>query len=330
MKAKKIAWVGGQYFWPEVKAMGHDVTHCSLTKHPIWTWDEIVAYLGGEPDMVVYGDKSQQPPLPDIEKFPCHTVFYCIDSHIHSWYPMYAQGFDLAAVSLRDHLPRFRQRLDDDQVLWLPPYPIGREQPPTDPPKKEWDLLFAGKVDPETSPKRSAFLKELTARFPNLEVREGVFGELFPRARVVLNYAERNDLNFRVFEALACESCLVTPEVGHGLTTLFENGTHLATYPQDNMDRLIDIVCGLLADSDRREAMAQAGLAEINAKHRAEHRAETLMKAIDRLDDSLIEKRLAAARSIHSKYMKLVYLHWAEACGDSDLGRTYLAAATKS
>lgn len=328
MPSKKIAWVGGQYFRHEVAQKGHDVTHISLTHKPVWTWDEIVSKVGTEPDLLIYADKSQQPPLLDVETFPCRTVFYVIDSHIHSWYPMYAQGFDMAAISLRDHLPKFRQRLWGDQVVWQPPYPIGHEQPPAKPLTKKWDVLFAGTVDPETTPERHAFLKELKARLPNLEIRKGIFGDLFPRARVVLNYAERLDLNFRVFEALACGSCLVTPEVGHGQSLLFEDGTHLVTYPQDDMDRLIDIVCELLDDPDRRGQLAQAGLTEINARHQAVHRAEALLAAIEKLDDSTTEKRLSMTAAIRAKHMKLVYLHWAEACGDTEHGRAYLRAAS--
>lgn len=330
MAEPTVAWVGGIYFRDDFARQGFNVIPVTFSTPRALTWDALCEECGLEPDIVVYNDRSLPPPLVGVESFPCLTVFYCIDSHIHEWYPAYAQGFDLCAVSLRDHLPRFRLRLAEDRVFWLPPYPIRDEHPPVEPVKREWDLLFAGNVDPETTPRRHAFLKELKEHFPGLVVRQGVFSELFPKARIVLNIAERGDLNFRVFEALATRSCLLTPKLGHGQDELFEDGRHLFTYPSDDAQAVALLARQLLEDPERCEAAREAGYLRINDGNRREHRAALLAERIRRLDrHAVVADRIARADEIKARHTRLIYLHWANAEKATPLGHVYLAAAKK-
>ncbi|MGE4551734.1 MAG: glycosyltransferase, partial [Desulfovibrionaceae bacterium] len=257
----RIAWVGNEFFRPHLTQLGHQAVRLPVPREGTYTWPEICARAGFEPDLVVYADVSRPPVLVGVEDFPCLTAFYCIDSHLHAWYPFWAQAFDLVALSLKDHLWRFRARLTEDRLLWLPPAPQDRHQPNPGV-EPEWDLLFAGNVSQATTPKRWTFLHALAERVPGLVVRKGRFEGLFPRARLVLNFADKGDLNFRVFEALACRACLLTPRVGHGLEDLFTDGEHLFLYDPDRpdtLDRLARLAQGLLAAPARRDRVAEAG-----------------------------------------------------------------------
>lgn len=291
-------------------------------------WDDVLDRCGRQPDVLLYSDVSGPPPLVGLADFPCPTVFYGVDSHIHSWFPIFAQGFDLCAMSLKDHLEPCRgQRLTEEQLLWLPAYPQPDVKPRDVEP--EYDLLFVGKVDKDLTPGRYAFLNELKALFPSLTLARGDFRELFPKAKVVLNVAEHGDMNFRVFEAMACGSCLLTPAIGHGQEELFTDGKHLRIYRPMDAKHAASIAAELVIDDAKRNAIAQAGLAEIRAKHTVQHRARTLLDRLNSLDlERLVAERRANAKAINTKHLKLLYLHWAESLADIPaIRQAYLKAA---
>lgn len=323
---KTIAWVGGIFFMEHMQAQGLRPIRIPLTRPEALTWEDIVARCGCEPDAVVYTDRSLPPPLLGVERFPCLTAFYCIDSHIHGWYPAYAGAFDLCAVSLRDHVERFAHELSPRRAIWLPPYAEDYYQPRAA--DKDFDLLFVGTVNPETTPQRCDFLNRLGARFPGLAIRQGDFRELMPRAKVVLNIAERGDLNFRVFEALGCGSCLLTPGLAHGQDELFNDGEHLVAYQGDDELDCAAKVRELLADGARREALARAGLDRVNAAHRTGHRAAAFAALLRQgFDDELPLRRLVAPDSVRKAALRLLWLHWAENCGEPALAARYLREA---
>lgn len=331
-----IAWVGGMFTQHHMEALGHRVVRLPLTAPGAFSWEDIVQRCGGAPDAVVSLDRSLPPPLLGVERFPCLTAFHCIDSHIHGWYPVYAGAFDLCAVSLRDDVATFAAELSPERVLWLPPFAEDRCQPQdVAESDREFDLLFVGTVDPETTPGRHAFLARLGRLLPGptgLALRRGDYTQLFPRARVVLNIAERGDLNFRVFEALACGSCLLTPRIANGQDELFADGVHFVTYAPDDEADAAQKARALLADPARRQSLARAGFQAVDAAHRPLHRARALEALLfSGIEQGLVAKRLAAPNSDswrgRRQALRLLFLSWAEHCGDAGLAARYLAEA---
>ncbi|WP_029896148.1 glycosyltransferase [Desulfohalovibrio reitneri] len=323
----KMVWLGTPGFAGRMRDMGYEVTHVPLERPEVLDWSGLCQRAGCEPEVVVYSDRSFPPPLAGLESFPALTCFYCVDSHIHGWYPAYARAFDCCALSLRDHLPRFAAELSVDRVAWLPPYPKEWHKPDWEA-EKEWDVLFAGHVDPSTTPRRHVFLAEMSRLLGGgLHITTGAYAELFPKARVVLNVAERGDLNFRVFEALACGACLLTPEVGHGQSDLFHPGVHLQTYANLDPADAAAKASALLADPAGRKAMARAGNAEVEANHRQSRRAETL-DGLLRSEAAREARRTRPDRAEElARGLRVLCLHWAESLEDGDLRRAYLRAA---
>lgn len=322
----RIAWVGAPYFQTSLAELTPEFNAFIFYK-PLLTWETICEQAGFEPDLLVYADRSIPPPLAGLEDYPCATCFICVDSHIHGWYPVYAQAFDLVTVSLRDHMPEFAgKRLPRERLRWLPPFARNEDRPKDVP--AEWDLAFVGNVDPETMPGRARFLDEVGRLVPGLVVTSGVYRDLFPRARLVLNIAERGDLNYRVFEALGCGACLLTPRIGHGLSDLFEDGVDLFTYPPGDAKAVAELARRLLSEPETRARVAASGFAKVDAEHRAVHRARQLVEWASSFDlAALAAERRATSAVLREEVLKLLYLHHAESIEDAELRRAYLSLA---
>ncbi|CAK7022792.1 MAG: hypothetical protein DELT_02481 [Desulfovibrio sp.] len=336
-----VIWVGNPFFMPALRDLaggdfGWRVHHINPEPGVVLGWDDLVADAGFTPGIVIVADKSTPPFVTGMENFPCLTVFYAVDTHIHSWFPHYAQGFDICLVSLKDHIPLFGGgRLSGEAIWWSPPYANPLDVPrPFDPSQEAWDVLFVGTVDTAVNPDRCAFFEELGTLLPNLHITRGRPCELYPQAKIVLNHAIHNDLNFRVFEALGCGKCLVTPLVRHGFSDLFTNGEDLFTYDQNNVPALAALCQALLKTDARRESAASSGHAKVAAGHYMRHRAETFAARIMDLFVSgraatMVAERRATAKTIHTKWLKLLYLHHAETAGSASTGASYLAASKK-
>ena len=131
---------------------------------------------------------------------------------------------------------------------------------------KQYDVAFVGNVFPGP---RADLLELIRRTVSRSFIGKGYFEEMartYSAARIVFNRSIRNDVNMRVFEAVACGSMLLTNDLGeNGQAELFRDGVHLATYrdPEELLDKLAfylgrEAVRERIAAAGRREAMGEA------------------------------------------------------------------------
>lgn len=327
---EKLFWIGSPFFSPALAAAGWQVHTYNFEDLAVYGWDDLVRMAGWEPDVVVVADKSRPPFVLGIESFPCVTVFYCVDSHIHSYYSLYAQAFDVCLISLKDHQSLFlHKELPADSLWWFPPFAPDIPAPETQGPFA-WDCLFVGNVDMAGTGARAEFMRNLGQEV-DLHIERGNYIELFPKGRVLLNHCAAGDVNFRVFEALGCGGCLLTPDVGHGQQELFIESVHIMTYPPEDAVAAAAAVRQLLADEAKQQSMRAAGLACIDAGHRASHRAIDFTRRIHEWyagqGKARIKHRRQNAPRLVQQWLRMPYLLFAEHIPHPALQRAYVQAS---
>lgn len=332
-----IVWLGNHFFAEHLKRPGINL---HLINPPAGTyigWEQII-HEAGQPDIVVVGDKSLPPFVLGMENFPCLTVLYVVDSHIHSWFPYYAQAYDMCLVNLKDHIPRFLgEWIAPEQVIWNPPYAV-RDCSPEEMAghEKIWDIIFVGTMNPLVNPQRIEWLNRFKELEPGLHTASGDYMDFYKKSRLVLNHSIARDLNFRIFEVLGSGCPLLSPRLEHGLEELFTDGEDLFLFDQDDIAGAARIAGELLQNPELLLRAAINGHNKVAAKHMARHRAESFLStAQDWLQSgkasALIKKRLDNAAFIRRNYLRFIYLLLAESMEElPQMQKGYLAAAAKS
>ena len=228
-------------------------------------------------DLVVRIDDGLDYELPPAAR---PVVYWAIDTHLDFARTRHtAKAADLVFTAQRDGAAKFREA-GIDSAAWLPlacdPWIHRPHEVPI-----QWDWCFVGHV---LDGARRERLERLQAASPNHFVGQRYFDEMarsYSAAKIVFNHSVRGDINMRVFEALACGGMLLTDDLAdNGLAELFQDGTHLATFGDD--DELLDRLKFYLREDELRQRIAAAGQAEVLAKHTYDHRMHRLLLAAER------------------------------------------------
>lgn len=328
-----IIWLGEKYFSDRLAECGWDrVFSYRPTDYEIYTYPQLVKLAEFVPDVIVASDFSSPPTLPGVECFPCLTVFYSVDSHIHSWHPLYAQAFDACLYSLKDHGQKFAGSfLPSEHIWWSPAFAWDSDSPDFTV-QPEYECVFVGTDNENIAPKRHKFLGELASCQPEFYVTSGKYRDIYIKSKVVVNQAEHGDLNFRVFEAMGCGSALVTPLISHGLTDLFSDGKHFLGYEDGNARDANAKINLLLKDVALRDRLRRAAHMEIEAYHRAIHRAQEFTRRVREIlkDDNgrnVVASRLAIAEKMRSRFLSMFYYTFASKLPQENFKRSFYMAA---
>jgi len=270
---------------------GHYLKNLCLADE-VWSWplpltinpgaDNSVQRLLAEqcpftPDLLFVGDQGCVPMITGLEDLKIPTAAYLIDTHLsYEWHRYFAGVFDMVFVAQHNAAQGLKTYFSHCQ--WLPLF--SRDGDLKRNIDKTTDVVFVGTVNEKRNPERVKFLRAFAQEMP-LEIRSGDYREPFNRSRIVLNQSVRNDVNFRVFEALATGSMLLTDAVGNGLDELFADGQHLVMYRQGDVDDAIAKARYYLAHPGERERIAAAGYAQVLEKHTLGARCTQILSQLE-------------------------------------------------
>ncbi len=236
---------------------------------------------GWTPDLVVAIASNGRPACHALHLLDCPSVFVSVDS----WQCLAdfedARYYDLVFVAQREFVAPMRA-MGARHVQWLPLAADPEVHRPVEG-EPDHDMAFVGNADAVAHRERAALLHRLQRHF-TIHRENHVLGEdycrAFARGKLAFNRSAMEDLNMRVFEALAMGRCLITDRQAkrNGLLDLFEENSHLVTYA--NETELFSKIRRFLDDETGRHAIAAAGRAEVLARHTYDHRVRTILDVV--------------------------------------------------
>jgi GT2 family glycosyltransferase/2-polyprenyl-3-methyl-5-hydroxy-6-metoxy-1,4-benzoquinol methylase len=204
------------------------------------------------------------------------SAWWAIDTHLNlDWCRRKAPDFDVVFAAQRDGAEQLR-RAGIASASWLP-LACDPETHRKHDVAKRHDIAFVGNVFPGP---RAELLDLIRRKYPTSFIGQCYFDDMakaYSAARIAFNRGIKNDVNMRVFEAVACGSLLLTNDLAdNGQADLFRDGVHLAAYR--DADDFLDKLGYYLKRDALREKIAAAGMAEGLTKHTYKHRMERLLR----------------------------------------------------
>lgn len=282
-----------------------------VTKQDVLHYEEALALLPSDfkPDRVIYFDHSEPLRVFGLETLSIPSVVHLVDTHIHSqWHPLLAGCFDDTLLAMRGYGDCFGRTTWIPCPRWFPLWAPRLGAAPTAP--RDIPVSFRGTFGP-THPKRKAFFDKVGERVRG-DFAGGPFFDVYNSSNIILNDCINDDLNWRVFEALASGALLLTPRVSAETLDLFPEGECLITYAPHDAEDAIRKIEYYLAHEDKRIAIASRGYERVRAEHLASNRASQLVEVIERATSRPLAEKLFSAAMTYLRIAAIFSMFYKE------------------
>lgn len=265
----------------------------------------VLRYIGVRPDLFLYVEPMGLIPE-ELQYAPFPTACIISDFHNHLASRLnLALLFDHVFVYHRNYIPFLRQH-PSEYIHWLP-YACDLELFRPLPVERDLDVAFVGQLN---NAERKHVMRTIASRWIVNEQRYYLQEEIpniYSRAKIVVNLPLKDDLNFRFFEAMSCGALLLTRRIANGQEVLFEEGVHFAAFETES--ELYEKIDYYLKHDIERNAIAAAGLAEIQAHHRIEQRLKQIVDTVTQMPQLAAPIRRMKPRNVALCYARL-YESW--------------------
>jgi hypothetical protein len=293
------------------RKLGHDVLSIGTTpecdvalSEPLshMRFLELLSGFNMRPDLIFWCDACQTPWIFGIESMPAVTIGFSVDQYMNPWHVPYSAAFDAFLVAQKDYLPLFIDSPTKRPARWMPLF-CSPDRDKELGLSRDIPVSFVGTVNGSANPHRHVFLTAFRNLAP-LFVASGDYVPIYGRSKIVLNQSAAGELNFRLFEAMACGATVLTEDTQNGLTDLFTPGEDLLTYRRGDADHAAQVALAAL-DNPHLPAIAASGRRHVLAQHTVTGRArEVLTLAQELLSSGAPKGRLEQQDKVRDEVKK--------------------------
>lgn len=212
----------------------------------------------------------------NLDAIRCPKACIFIDSHVNLDYQLeWAKNFDYIFVAQLAYVQDFKNK--GLNAHWLPLAADSEIHCRIETPKIH-EVSMVGSIFPNT--RRFDLIEKIQSKFSFYTERCFLedMTRVYSTSKIVFNNAIKDDLNMRVFEAMATGSLLLTDMAkGSGQDELFKDDEDYALYQDDN---ILEKIGFYLSNNSKREQIALNGRKLVHSAHLYSHRVEDLLNVV--------------------------------------------------